>query len=194
MNLGELRAFFKGNINRSDITDALADFYIQSSLSRLGRRLRLPFQEVDAELTVDANGYAQVPQNFLEHIDIAKKPDGVSLTLVSLVDFRTTSDTTVYCRVRDKFRFKGTKAGDKIDLIYYEDFLPVSADEDINQIMSLAPDVIMLGACADASIYFVDDRQQSFESLFADRVQELEDQSQTSTLRGGVFLGTDFIS
>lgn len=192
MNFGELRQHFKDNINRNDISDSLANFYIQSSLSRLGRRLRLPFQEVDAELTVLANGEAQVPADFLETIDIAKKPNGESLNFVSLVEFRKSSDPSLYTRVRDKFRFKGVKVGDKIDLVYYADFLPVSDPEDVNQIMQLAPDVVMLGACADAAIYFVDDRQQVFDGLFTGRVQEIEDQAQTSTLRGGIFLGSEF--
>lgn len=45
MNKGEIRAHFKALLNRSDITDALADTFIDQGITRIQRSLRVPSME-----------------------------------------------------------------------------------------------------------------------------------------------------
>ena len=45
MNKGNLRSHFKAVLNRSDITDALADTFIDQGIARIQRSLRIPSME-----------------------------------------------------------------------------------------------------------------------------------------------------
>jgi len=71
MNKGELRSHIKDVMNRTDLTDALTDTFIEQTLSRIQRLLRIPSMERTATQTV-AGGYDGfvVPNNFLEIISI----------------------------------------------------------------------------------------------------------------------------
>ena len=56
MNKGELRSHIKDVMNRTDLTDALVDTFIEHTLSRVQRLLRIPSMERTATQTV-AGGY-----------------------------------------------------------------------------------------------------------------------------------------
>ena len=45
MNLGNLRSHFIALLNRSDITNSLADTFIDQSIARIQRQLRIPSME-----------------------------------------------------------------------------------------------------------------------------------------------------
>ena len=69
MNKGQLRTHIKDVLNRSDLSDALTDTFIEHTLTRIQRLLRIPSMERTATQTV-AGGYDGfvVPNNFLEII------------------------------------------------------------------------------------------------------------------------------
>lgn len=190
MNLGQMKTYFKGNLNRTDITDDQAVFYIKSSLARLERTVRLPFMERYRTLTAGADGTVIVPTDFIEMIDISVA-DGPSYDPTGIVNFKKSrySATRVYTRIQNYFHFKpALSPGDQIDIFYYGSFLEVNNDIDTNPIIGMAPDIVMLGACADACIYFVDKRGGTFEQLFQDRMAELNDEAADAGLRGGVIV------
>ena len=71
MNKGELRTHIKDVLNRSDLSDALTDTFIEHTLTRIQRLLRIPSMERTATQTV-AGGYDGfvIPNDFLEIISI----------------------------------------------------------------------------------------------------------------------------
>ena len=52
MNKGAIRTHFKELLNRSDITDSLADTFIDQSIARVERTLRIPSMEKTANYTI----------------------------------------------------------------------------------------------------------------------------------------------
>ena len=71
MNKGELRTHIKDVLNRSDLSDALTDTFIEHTLTRIQRLLRIPSMERTATQTV-AGGYDGfvIPNDFLEIISL----------------------------------------------------------------------------------------------------------------------------
>lgn len=192
MDFQEVRAYFIDNFNRSDVATDQAKRFVRASLTRIARRARFPFQERLVELTVDANGTAEVPVDLLEFIAVAE-PGRPALEFKSLREFRLWpaqgAKAKVYTRVGDRLQFRpGLSQGAKVELLYYADFVELVEDTDINQITAMAPDLVMLAACAEAGIAFVDDRQADFEAQFQARFAELEDQAASVSMRGGVSL------
>ena len=70
MNKGELRSHIKDVMNRTDLTDALTDTFIEQTLSRIQRLLRIPSMERTATQTAAGYDGFVVPNNSLEIISI----------------------------------------------------------------------------------------------------------------------------
>ncbi len=189
MTKGELKAYFRGVLNRRDLTDVQAEFYIQSALTRLGRSLRTPGMEFLQELTVDADGQIELPIYFLEHKDawVTGQP---SLNYIPIASFRRlvpySGTPEKYTRVADKYLLYPTPAaGSTVWLHCYIDAQPLVVEADENIFTNTAPDLLMYAACAEACAFFVDDRMSTFESLYVQRLDELILQSRETDLAGG---------
>ena len=70
MNKGELRVHFKDLLNRSDLTDTLADTFVDQSITRIQRQLRIPSMEKTFNYSITSSTTSlTVPADFLEVVD-----------------------------------------------------------------------------------------------------------------------------
>ena len=66
MNYGQIRTHFKALLNRSDITDALADTFIEQGIARIQRSLRIPSMEKQHNYTFSTQTTkVTLPSDFL---------------------------------------------------------------------------------------------------------------------------------
>ena len=71
MNLGNLRSHMIALLNRSDITNALADTFIDQSIKRIQRVLRIPSMEATQNYSITTQTASIVlPNDFLELIEL----------------------------------------------------------------------------------------------------------------------------
>ena len=93
MNLGNLRSHFIALLNRSDITNSLADTFIDQSIARIQRQLRIPSMEKTHTYTISAQtGSLTIPNDFLEPIDLYA--DDHSLSRITFRDMQDYKDNT----------------------------------------------------------------------------------------------------
>ena len=97
MNKGEIRAHFKALLNRSDITDALADTFIDQSISRIQRALRIPSMEKSHTYNISGStGSVLLPNDFLEAIDLSSDSHTLErLPMPEMRNFKKTGEAGV---------------------------------------------------------------------------------------------------
>lgn len=70
MNKGNLRSHFIAVLNRSDITNSLADTFIDQGIARIQRTLRIPAMEAQQTYAISIQtGSIVVPSDMLELMD-----------------------------------------------------------------------------------------------------------------------------
>lgn len=194
MNKAQLKAYFRGVLNRRDMTADQEEFYIQSALTRVARTLRTPGGEALVSPTV-VGDYVELPTNFLELRQMSVRlPSGADRALQEL-DWATyytkrgtgsTGDPKFFCRLGDRFYITpAPSVGMFVNLHYYADPQPLVEEIDENIITKTAPDLLMYAACAEACAFFVDDRLATFEGLFVGRLEEIKFQARESNIAGG---------
>jgi len=192
MNKGELRSHIKDVMNRTDLTDALTDTFIEQTLSRIQRLLRIPSMERTATQTV-AGGYDGfvVPNNFLEIISIRSQGNQVC-TRMEYSDFVALANVegtpTKFTREPATNRFllhPVPTSGTVLELKYYAEFTALSTDASTNEISNIGEDLITYGALSYASDYFIDERKQLFEASFQNYLTEIKTQSIDEAFAGG---------
>lgn len=190
MNRGELRQHFLSVMNRPDISDTEATFYLSSALTRIARMLRTPAMEGLARLTVDADGMVELPTNFLDHKGLWAPGSAKMLTVTTLDNILMLSATPGspqrYSRVGDRYMLGPRPAqGSTFFLYYYVDPQPIVVDADQNIFTLTASDLVTYAACVDACAVYVDDRIDAFEALYTNRLTEIMTQAALSDNMGG---------
>ena len=181
MNYGEIRTQFKAILNRRDCSDALADTFLNQSLQRCTRELRVTSQEAVATLTV-ADPYVglPVPSGIQQIIAVtAAVASGVSRKLKQLPlslfleqDAAYTGSPVYYARIGSYLQFRPTPAeGTELTLYYYGDFEPFANDSSETELSLIASDLLIYGALSYAADYFMDDRGQAFEARYVQIAQ-----------------------
>ena len=144
MNKGELRTHIKDVLNRSDLSDALTDTFIEHTITRIQRLLRIPSMERTATQTV-AGGYDGfvVPNDFLEVISIRSQGNQVC-TRIEYSDFIALSNVegtpTKFTREPATNRFllhPIPSSGTVLQLKYYGELTPLSSDSSTNEISDI---------------------------------------------------------
>ena len=190
MNRGELRQHLLSVMNRPDISEDEAAFYLSSALTRIARLLRTPAMEGLALLTVDADGMIELPVNFLDHKNLWVQNSSEVITVTTLDNILKLSSfpgvPTKFTRMGDRYML-GPKppAGTKIFLYYYVDPQPLLVDADENIFTLTASDILTYAACVDACAVYVDDRIDAFETLYTNRLTEINTQAALSENVGG---------
>jgi hypothetical protein len=170
MTLGELKAQFKAMLNNSVVNknDGLVALFINQSIMRLQRELRVPFQEKQILYTIP-DGYTKlsIPADLLELIAIMvdRDNDGILETEIRRTDLTrvvTASQQggvapSVYTRQGGSW-ILGPKpsTGDKVLIHYYAEFAAVTADGDTNTALKVSWDAVLYGALAAAYSYLKD--------------------------------------
>jgi hypothetical protein len=191
MNYGELKSQFQGLLNRRDVTPSQVAIFIDQSITRCQRELRLPLMEKVITVTIDDSydGIA-IPADFLELISI-ENSDGFEMERRTLQEVKRLAASgnlgkpRVYMRQGSKWYF-GPKpqVDDTITIAYYAEFDALSADSDTNKLTISAPDLAMYGALSYACDFFIDDRAATFEGRFQAIKVELNNQKNMDELSG----------
>lgn len=188
MNKGDLRTHFKALLNRSDITDTLADTFIDQGIARIQRTLRVPSMEKQYTYTISGStSFVMVPTDFLEAISLYY--DNHQLTRLPLAEFLTkkrsgqAGSPHYFTREGGKFLIDPTPDSGSLILSYYSDFTEMTQDSDENELAVFGSDLIIYSALTYAADYYLDDRAPLFEqkyTVFLTEIQEQANDAETS--------------
>ena len=189
MNLGNLRSHFIALLNRSDITNTLADTFIDQSIARIQRQLRIPSMEKTHTYTISAQtGSLTIPNDFLEPIDFYS--DDHSLSRITFRDMQDYKDNTYtgsphfFTREGPNFLIFPEPTSGTVKLNYYSQFPAMSSDSDENILAQVASDLIIYGALGYAADYFLDERAPQYEDKFISFLVEVQEQANDQELSG----------
>ncbi len=200
-----LRSHIKDVLNRSDLSDTLTDTFIEHTLSRIQRLLRIPSMERTATQTVGVgyDGFT-IPNDFLEIISI-RSQGNQACTRIEYTDYlalsNVTGTPTKYTREPATNRLllhPVPSSGTVLELKYYAEFTALSTDSSTNEISDIAEDLIVYGALSYAADYFIDERKTLFESSFQNFLTEIKTQSIDEAFAGanlsisGAYQYTDY--
>jgi hypothetical protein len=192
MNYGQIRTHFKALLNRSDITDDLANTFIDQGIARIQRSLRIPSMEAQHTYSfTSSTSKVTLPTNFLEAIDIyygnemlTKIPMGA---IQSLLRDNLSDSPLYFAREGSSFLLYPKPASGDLVLNYYAVFTDLVADSDENILSQIAPDLLTYSALTYASDYYLDERSQIWESKYAAFGVEIQtqafEQEQSGTLQ-----------
>lgn len=183
MNKKGIRDQVKALLNRNDITDPIADTFIDQAVARIQRTLRIPPMEkmiVYTAQTVEPD-LLVLPNDFLElkHIYI----DDKTLQFKDLNSFLRYPDyggskPMFYTRIQGGLKVKPAPAvGSTITMVYYGEIPDLVNDTDENFLTAIAPDLLVYGALTFASDYYIDDRKEQFENVATRIFDELVTQA-----------------
>ena len=177
-----IRDQFKKTLGRNDITNELADTFIDQAVSRIQRTLRVPAMEKIAEYLIDFDNEKSVtiPEDFLSmrfffagDRELQHLPIGRFMALSPAV-----GTPSYYTRIGGEFRVHpAPPQGTKLSLVYYGEIPDLAADNSTNFLCAIAPDLLVYGALCFAADYFVDDRRPVFEEAFNRIYEELVEQA-----------------
>ncbi len=196
MNYGDIKTQFSGLLNRRDNTAALTTSFIDQSILRIQRTLRIPAMEKSITATVGSlyTSGLDVPGDLLQLIaitDETSETEVVELTRVSLpevlliLNSGETGSARHFARRASKFVIAPKPVeGSVLRMDYYATFRALSADEDTNVLGDVAPDAIIYGALSYAASYFLDKRQADFEARFNQIMGDLDMQALRDELTG----------
>jgi hypothetical protein len=175
-------------INRTDCTTALAKQFIQDAQRKAQRGLRLPSLDKVMQIVVgtttttqynSTSGVAIIPNDFIEMIYVYTS-QGV-LNRVPLTRFielnselATTGNPRYYTRIQNTFHLKPIPtAGTEIDIVYQGEDDVLTADTSSNTFSTVAPDLLIYGACVYAADYFNDERKATFQAMYDGIYQDI---------------------
>ena len=191
MNKGAIRSHFKALLNRSDCSDALADTFMDQSIARIQRTLRIPSMEKQASYTISASTtFITLPNDFLDIIDLYYDKTSLSrLPLNELLSFKDAGEQGTpkfFCREDETLLLYPHPASGSVKLNYYGQFATMTADTDENALALTSSDLIIYGMLAYASDYYLDERGPLFEQKYQVFVTETQEQANAAETAGTV--------
>lgn len=191
MNKGEIRAHFKALLNRTDCSDALADTFIDQSIARAQRVLRIPPMEKTQTYNLTASTSTLIiPADFLEIIDMYYANTNLSrVPLSKYVEMSQPAESGTpryFTREGENIKIYPYPTSGSVSMNYYGQFTAMTADTDENDLAIIASDLITYGALGYASDYFLDERGPLFETKFVQFLSELQEQANDAEVSGTV--------
>lgn len=191
MNYGQIRTHFKALLNRSDITDALADTFIEQGIARIQRSLRIPSMEKQHNYTFSTQTTkVTLPSDFLETIDLYFQ--NVALTRLPMREMQTYLDggasgnPLYFTREGGNYLLYPQPSGGSLSLNYYATFSDLSSDAAENTLTQVAPDLILYSALTYASDYYLDDRSDLWAAKYFSFADEIQSQAREQELTGTI--------
>jgi len=191
MNKGEIRAHFLALLNRTDCSNTLADTFIDQSIARIERTLRIPPMEKTQTYTIlSSTSFVTIPSDFLEITDFYY--DSTNLKRVPLAKMVEMSDgneqgtPTSFSREGELMRIYPYPTTGTLTMNYYASFTDMTSDTDENDLALIGSDLIIYGALAYASDYYLDERGPLFEGKFAQFMAEMQEQANDAETSGTV--------
>ena len=193
MSKAAIRSQFKALLNRNDCSNALADTFIDQAVGRIQRTLRIPTMERSAVVSFDEflPDSFLLPPDFLEFIEIYREDahGGRKLRKVDRQTFlsfpRAGGYPSMYLRTGASVQVKPVPSiGQTLTLLYYAELTDLINDEDTNEVAEIAPELIIYAALSFAADYFVDDRKEAFEGVYARTYAEIDEQARLLEFSG----------
>lgn len=190
MNYGAAKAQFQALLNRRDITPSLVTNFMNSSLQRVQRVLRIPAMEKALIITVgsDFDGLT-IPGEFLQLISLTA--NGTQLRQGSLDEVLKLQESgegnpRLFHRLLNKIIVGPNPSnGTQFRMDFIADFGEFSSDEDEPTILEIAPDLVIYGALVFAANYYLDQRSSTFENTFQTLLMEYQAQAYDDAIGGG---------
>lgn len=190
MNYGAAKAQFQALLNRRDITPSLVTSFMNSSLQRVQRVLRIPAMEKAIIVTVgtDFQGIT-IPGEFLQLISLTA--GSTQLRQASLDEVLKLQETgegepRIFHRLLNKIIIAPSPAvGTKLRMDFVGDFGEIESDASEPTVLEIAPDLVIYGALVFAANYYLDQRLETFETTFQTLLSEYQAQAYDDALAGG---------
>ena len=190
MNYGDLKSHFNDLLNRSDITTALTERFIDQGIARIQRQLRTPMSERVLNITITGQTESlTLPSDFMEIISLYMNE--YELERVTMRKYREVANTavegkpTMFVRQAEKILVYPQPTSGTLSLYYHGEFPALSADSDSNVLTNAAPDLIIYAAATFAADFYLDTRADVFETKFNQFLTELQEQANDQELQGG---------
>lgn len=187
---GEVKTEFSALLNRRDATSTQITTFLQNSIRRAERKLRIPAMEKSVNITVGSDYIGlPIPSDFLQLIRISDEDDK-ELKLHDFTDVAYLAQATGTPRIftrRGSYWLLGPApaAAEVFRVDYYGECDEVSADADDNMLTLIAPDLLIYGALVFAAKHFTDKRLPVFEDTWQQIIDEMHDQAARDELSGG---------
>jgi hypothetical protein len=194
MNKGELRTHLIALLNRNDLTNALADTFIDQAVHRITRILRIPSMEKTQTYDVanDVSGVSTInlPIDFIEPIDVYSEGKAlVRLPLHEMVEAQKSNQQgtpVFFTRVQGTYLVHPKPSVGTIVLNYYAAFSALSSDSSTNTLTTLGPDLLIYTSLGYAADYFLDERGPQFEAKASQFLAEIQQQADAAEQNGGL--------
>ena len=190
MNYGQLQSHFNDLLNRSDITQALTERFLQQGLQRIERTLRTPMQEKMFNVTITTKTTQMtLPSDFLQIISLYY--DQYELERISMRRFRElnfnnfTGKPQYFVRQTANLLLYPQPVTGILSLYYYAELPQLINATDQNALTQAGPDLILYAAATFAADFYLDDRAELFEMKFQGMLNELQEQSNAQEIQGG---------
>mgnify|MGYP000108232928 CR=1 FL=1 len=189
MNKGQLRTHFKAVLNRSDITDALADTFIDQGITRIQRSLRVPSMEKKHTYTFTSSAsQVNLPADFLEAIDVYFADQALSrIPMREMSALKAGNEVGTprhFAREQGVLLLYPYPSSGSLSLNYYASFTEMTSDSDENVLAAIAADLITYGALTYASDYYLDERAPIFAQKYQEFMTELQEQANDAETSG----------
>jgi hypothetical protein len=197
MTLGELTTQFKGLLNNSIVNNnpALVSTFINQSIMRIQRELRVPFMEKQILYTIPGDYTTlSIPSDLLELISIMVDADGdgileyelrkTSLSKVTAKSEMLNLPSQVFARQGGNWILgPNPTPGSQVLIYYYAEFAAVLAPTDTNTCLKVAWDAVLYGALSAACDFLVDtERADKFEARYGQITKQLQEQADADEL------------
>jgi len=189
LQYSEIQTNFASILNRRDLTPSQTNLFLQFSIQRIQRVLRIPAMEAQLTLVTDGSANLLIPGDLLETIALFTD-DTTNQDKLEKLDLQTVIRRSnvpgipyCYCRIGAQWLI-GHKppAGTNIYISYYQDASALSAPTDRNWLTDAAPDLFIYGALVRAADFFLDERKDQFEQAFTQALSDLQDQADRDEL------------
>lgn len=174
-------------LNRNDITNAIADTFIDQAVARIQRTLRIPPMEKSLVYTTTAEnpGTLILPNDYLElkYLYVDTPVAKYVLQYKDLDGFLRYPEITgglpqYYTRIQGGLKIKPTPpAGSVIYMVYYGEAADLIEDTDTSVFSEIVPDLLVYGALTYAADFYVDERKTAFEEVFGRIYSEIMEQN-----------------
>jgi len=190
MNYGDLKTHFDALLNRSDITTALTEQFINDGIARIQRSLRTPMQEKVLSVAItSATTTITLPADFLETISLYY--DQYELQRVPMNRFRElnhsnyTGSPMFYTRQAADLLLYPQPATGTLVLYYYAEMPALVNATDTTPMTQVASSLIIYAGLAFAADYYLDERGELFEAKYNQLLTEHQEMANDQELNGG---------
>jgi hypothetical protein len=174
MSFNSVVATFTTLLNRDDMTASQANVFVQQSINRIQREMRLPCMERTQLITSQsAITWIPVPQDLLGLQDIVL-PDlcGIPRPLIKkpyrqIIQYDPNCYPSTYGRFQNQFFFGGTVGpGTTVQVCYWGEFTPITDPTQDNEITVSQADLIVYGALSYAGDFFESPNTDRWEAKY----------------------------